>query len=367
MAQQRTLTIFNIRPQAFNVGNHVISLGLHYFMTEAFGRFVNLISLPAISRYETQAKAGLTRKVIHEINTFGDGVIVGGGNLYENGEIAVDVEALDALEPPLMIFSVSKGRVFNREDQLVGRTDTIPDSRLAALNRRANYSLARDNATLAELERVGITHAEMGGCPTLFLDRIADRLPATPEVDKGTTLITIRTPDLMSISLKRQAKVRGEILAIADFLRGEGHQDIRILCHDHRDIAFAASLDGLPYHYTGDMYAYLSLLRGAKLVITYRLHAALPCFSYGIPTIPVSYDERALSAMESFGLGDWNIDMVRGGDPVENVKDRYRRLNELPEILNRARHKEWAQVEEVMRRSFAGFVKDVTAYNGRQP
>jgi hypothetical protein len=119
------ITLFLIRPKGFNVGNDAIYLGTQHFIYEAFGEVVNLISLPATSRYESQAKAGLTARTIHEINQYGHGVILGGGNIYENGELDIDLDALEALEPPLMLFSLSRGRVYNRQRQLKDRTDAM--------------------------------------------------------------------------------------------------------------------------------------------------------------------------------------------------------------------------------------------------
>ncbi len=71
------ITLFNIRPRALNVGNDVIAIGLRNLMTEAFGEVVNVISLPATSKYEAHAKAGLDAATIYEINQYGHGVIVG--------------------------------------------------------------------------------------------------------------------------------------------------------------------------------------------------------------------------------------------------------------------------------------------------
>ena len=83
------VNIFCIRPKGFNIGNDVIYQGTLAFLQASFGSQVNVISLPATSRYESQAKAGLTPRTVHEINQYGHGVIVGGGNLYENGELQV--------------------------------------------------------------------------------------------------------------------------------------------------------------------------------------------------------------------------------------------------------------------------------------
>ena len=120
------INLFCIRPKGFNVGNDAIFIGLQNFVYKTFGEVVNLIVLPATSKYESQAKAGLTGKTIYEINQFGHGVIIGGGNLYENGELEVGLDALDTLEVPLMLFSLSRGRIYNHRYQLVNRTDAMP-------------------------------------------------------------------------------------------------------------------------------------------------------------------------------------------------------------------------------------------------
>lgn len=330
-------TLFCIRPRGFNVGNDAIYAGMQHFLYEAFGEVVNLISIPATTRYDSVAYAGLTARSIHEINQYGHGVIVGGGNLYENGELDVNLDALGALQVPLMLFSLSRGRVYDRRGELIDRTDAMPVRVVSALNEKASISLARDDATGDYLRSIGFADAVVGGCPTCYLDLIADRLPKLKEPDRADVLLSIRNPALMNVSTKRQAQVHGDVERIIGFLREQGHSDIRLLCHDHRDVAFAASFDGIDYVYTGDVYSYLAMLRSCKLNVTYRLHAAIPCLSFGVPTIKISYDERALSLMDTIGFGEWNIDMVQEPDVVAAVADRYARLGELDGIRTAAR------------------------------
>jgi polysaccharide pyruvyl transferase WcaK-like protein len=317
------ITLFCIRPKGFNVGNDAIHIGLQYFLYQAFGQIVNLISLPATSRYESQAKAGLTARTIYEINQYGHGVIVGGGNLYENGELDINLDALETLEVPLMLFSLSRGRVYNRQHKLVDRTDAMPDRIIVALNRKATYSLTRDQATYDYLRHIGVEHCQLGGCPTIYLDQMVEHLPQLPARETASTFISVRNPALMSIPLHKQARLHNDILAMIDFLQQEGIEDIRLLCHDHRDIPFAASFPGIDYVYTGDVYSYLALLRSCRFNISYRLHATLPCLAFERPTIKISYDERALSLMDTVGMASWNIDMIDTDDVVSQVVDRY--------------------------------------------
>ncbi len=343
--------LFCIRPKGFNVGNDVIFLGMEHFIERAFGRVVNLISVPATARYESAARAGLTRKLIYEMNLYGDAVVIGGGNLYENGELDVDLDALDSLDVPLMIFSVSMGRVFNRYGKLVRRTDAMPPRVIQALNAKAALSLARDEATYAHLHELGASHAVLGGCPTIFLDRMASRLPEVAPADRGGTFISVRHPELMNIPLPVKARMHQTITDLVAFLRRAGHDNVRLLCHDQRDIPFAASFEDIDYVYTGDAYVYLALLRSASLCVSLRLHSVLPCLSFGTPVIPLSYDERSLSLIETVGFGDWQIDLVREPNVAAAIADRYDRLGDLPAIRREA-EPTWSQLYNTMLGAF---------------
>jgi polysaccharide pyruvyl transferase WcaK-like protein len=235
----------------------------------------------------------------------------------------------------------------------------MPPRTITAINNRASYSLTRDQATYDYLQQIGCDHARVGGCPTIFLDRMVDRLPILSERDKADVLISVRNPTLMSIPLRKQSQVRDDVQGIIHFLRQEGYQDIRLLCHDHRDIPFAASFPEVDYVYTGDVYYYLSLLRSCKLSIGYRLHAALPCMSFGVPAIKISYDERALSLMQTVGLADWNIDMITSSDNVlEQVVDRYRRLDTL-QSLRQQIQPTWDALYDIAAQTFTSFATDV--------
>lgn len=327
--------IFCIRPKGFNVGNEAIHVALRQQLAEAFGEPVNVINLPATSRYESSAKAGFTAATVHEMNQYADGVIVGGGNLYENGELDVDPHALACLDVPLMLYSLSMGRIYDRRGELVRRTDSMTDSMLATLHEHADISVARDEATVEHLAAAGC-ESRLGGCPTIGIDRVAPSISSANGL-RPEALISIRTPDLMSVPLSRRIRVKADIERIVAQLQAENDWRFRLLCHDHRDIPFAASFGELDYLYTDDVGEYLAMLRGAELIIAYRLHAAIPCLAFGTPVIKVSYDERGNSAMKTIGMEEWNIDLLGAPDVAAAVVDRYRRLNELDAYREAAR------------------------------
>jgi hypothetical protein len=309
-------TIANIRPLGYNIGNHAINFALRHMLYETFGRLVSVIDYPATSRHESTAKAGLTSATVFEINRFADGVIIGGGNLFENDEIAVDPSALRSLQPPMMMFSNSRGRIFDRHGRLSDRSDVIPDAKLHVLLDRADISLSRDSATHAHLAAIN-DKDELGWCPTINLNRYDANLPVLPDREEVGALISVRTPGLMNVPYRHQSAVQAHIDLAIDTLREVGHKRIRILCNDSRDLDFATAFrytKGVDSVYTNDVYQYLALIKNADIVVSYRLHATLPAISYGTPTVNIVYDERSKSLCDDLGLGDASLNMVEMGE-----------------------------------------------------
>ncbi len=335
------INLYSIRPKGFNIGNDVIYLGINHFIRNAFKENFNVISLPATSKYESHKKAGLSSQTIYEVNRFGHGIIIGGGNLYENGELEVNEVALKALERPMMIFSVSRGKVYNEKLELVDRTDVMTDHNIALLNNRADISMSRDKATKAHIDSLGCKNI-VGGCPTLFMNEMPQHLVPISERDQTDVLISIRTPTLMSVPVSYQYELRDQMHQMIELLRSKGYQNIKILCHDHRDIPFAASFSEIDYLYTEDVYTYLTYLKNTKLNLTFRLHSFIPCLAYDIPTIKISYDQRALSMLDTIGMDDWNINFVKD-DVLKEVEHRIDHLGDLQNIKSNLQDGLWKE------------------------
>ena len=351
------INIYSIRPKGFNIGNDVIYLGVNHFIRKSFKENYNVISLPATGKYESQRKSGLSSQTIYEINQFGHGVIIGGGNLYENGELEVNPTALQALDKPLMIFSVSRGRIYNNKGNLVDRTDVMTDSKIGMLNERADFSLSRDKATYNHIQGLGVAKNNLlGGCPTLFINEIPQHLVPVMETDKTDALISIRTPNLVSVPISFQYQVREDIIKMMEILKRSGYRNIKILCHDHRDMPFADSL-GIDYLFTEDIYTYLSFLKNTRLNVTYRLHSFIPCLSYGIPAIKISYDERAISMLETLDVSEWNINMLKQDVAVEFEK-RLKNLGDLENIKQKAQPT-WNRLKSTITESCDAFAQMV--------
>lgn len=318
-------TIANIRPLGYNVGNHAINFALRHMLYEVFGRLVSIIDYPATSKHESTTKAGLSSATVHEINRYADGVIIGGGNLYENDEIFVDSRALSALNPPLMLFSNSRGRIYDRYGRLSERSDVISDSKLESLLVRADISLSRDSATQRYLSSIN-PREELGWCPTINMNRYVDKLPSLPDNEDVGALISVRSPALMNIPYLFQSQIQNHINIAIDELRAAGYKRIRILCNDSRDLDFATAFrytKEVDSVYTNDVYQYLALLKSAQFVVSYRLHASLPSISFDTPTVNIVYDERADSLFGDLGLSTSCINLVESG---VNFVDELRRL-----------------------------------------
>ena len=346
-------TIYNIRPKGMNVGNDAIAVAMQNFIFKACGELVNIVTIPATAKYDGGGLYGLTKRSIHEINQFADGVILGGGNLYENGEIDVDLVALSALRKPMMVFSVSRGKIFDGQSRYVERTDVISDSNLLAISDKADINLVRDSATVDHIHKIGGA-AELGVCPTIFLNQMHDSFPLTGGVKQhnaNAVIISIRNPELMNIPTNFQRQTRSDIGDLIDTFK-RGGKVVRLLCHDHRDIAFAKSF-GEMWTYTSDVYTYLSLIRHAELVITYRLHSFLPALSFGTSAIKVSYDQRAISLINDLGYDEWNIN-VMDGNVVGEVKSRLGNLDRLQQLHIESGAR-WKYYENLILQKFKDF------------
>lgn len=314
-------TIANVHPFGHNVGNHAIHLALRQMLYEAFGRLVSIIEFPATIVSHESGSSGLTPASVHEINRFADGVIVGGGNLFENDALDLHPEALEALQPPLMLFSNSWGRIYNRFENLAVRSDSMSRSKLALLLERADVSLSRDSTT-HELAGSLDPKDQLGWCPTIGLSRYRDVLPPLPANEEVGALISVRTPQLMNVPYRFQNQVPALINRAIDDLRVAGHDRIRILCNDSRDLDFATvfrftkSVDSV---FASDVHEYLSLISQANLVLSFRLHATLPAISLGTPVINVSYDERADCLVRDLGIEASSLDLIPLGDSFQEA------------------------------------------------
>lgn len=314
--------IFHIIPYGpgLNIGNFAISKATTSLLKE----IDNNISVLNINAYGSDKLSGLNKNVIHEANMYGSGIIVGGGNLYENNELIVDSNAINSLQVPLVLFSLSIGRIFGNNLKLTRRTDVMPDQIIKNLNRASSFSLSRDFATYNYLRSIGIKNTKIGLCPTLFLNDYFTSPNKFKSLGKNDILLVIRNPDLMNIPISYKPRITQFIKEIYYKFK---NKKIKVICNDSRDISFVHSLGIFEYVYTGDVEEYLTRLKNASLVISLRLHATLPCLSFGTRCINISYDERSMSLMDSIGLQKWDIKIFKDKNIYQAVLRKIDQLN----------------------------------------
>lgn len=314
-------TIANVRPFGTNVGNHAINFSLRRLLFEVFGRLVSVVDIPASHYPGGTGEAGLSKATVHRINRFADGVILGGGNIYENDALLLDQGALNALQPPLMLFSNSWGRIYNRFDRLAVRSDSISESKLSMLLERADISLSRDSSTHLFASSLN-SKDRLGWCPTVAIGRYANVLPSLPDGEEVGALISVRTPELMNVPYRYQNRVFDVVSKSIEFLRESGHKRVRILCNDTRDLEFATAFRseaGADAVFASDVYEYLALLGHASIVLSFRLHATLPALSMGTPVVNVTYDERAESLMGDLMADAGSVHLVKEDEDFQNL------------------------------------------------
>jgi hypothetical protein len=312
------MIIFFVRPATRNIGNDLIGYATAQLIYDVFGSDVSIVNIPALKGPQF---GGLTPHQIYDMNRFADAVVVGGGNLFENGQITCDAQALQALRRPLMLIGISHGRIAGRDGGLEGRTDAMHPATIRHLVQQADIAMVRDNATQSILYDLG-AEVQVGGCPTLFL-------PPNPSnwEPAGDVIISIRHPLRMSVPPQLQWRIADDLRRMITALKAEFSRPVRLACHDYIDIEFAAGFPDAPPIYFDDVDHYITALRNCMLHVSYRLHGFLPCLAFGTPSIHLSYDERGQSMLATAGMESWDIDLLGESDSVAAVMDRAHELD----------------------------------------
>lgn len=338
------MNIFFVRPSTRNIGNDLISYAAMELFYEVFGNVANIVNIPALKGPQF---GGLVPRQIYDMNRLADAVVVGGGNLFENGQLSYDAQAVDALRPPMILMAISHGRITSRDGGLADRTDALHPETIRHLARRSAITIVRDNASREILHDFG-AEAVVGGCPTLFL-------PSNPQGQKpgNDILISVRHPLRMSIPPTLQWRIAEDLRRLITALRKEFALPIRLVCHDYIDLEFATGFPDATPAYFDDVGRYMTTLRSCALHVSYRLHGFLPCLAFGTHSINLSYDERGSSMLGTIGLESWDIDLLREQDCISAVMDRAR----APERYQSMRQKAKPRIAELRQITIDGLKK----------
>ncbi len=310
-----TFTVYCIRPNADDVGQQASDLALAQRLEEALGSRTNLVWLRG--RSDGFGRSGLTSRTVYELNMFGHGLVVcGDTEAPSNPTGALEVEAGDMVGVPLLLCGMVArgGTVAGLEPDVYG-----------PLAKHSTVALTSEPGAGAPLRAAGARTA-LGGPLALFLDRV----PTPPATPSGV-LVAVRNPGRLPLDPERRSVVHGEVRTLVDRLRAAGHSDVRLLCQNPVDVAFAASYADLEYAYTADPYRWLRLLRGADLVVSYRLEASLACAASSIPFVHLAADDGARATLLATGLDRWCVDLRNQDDAVPPAMELVSRLESQPD------------------------------------
>jgi len=307
-------TIFLVRPTTRNIGNDLIASAISQLLYEAFGDGANIVAVPALVGPQF---GGLVPRQVYDMNRLADAVVVGGGNLFENGQLSYDANAVEALRPPMMLLGLSHGRIAARGGELQPRSDALRPDAIRHLVGKSVMALVRDRASQRLLSDFGAM-VDVGGCPTLFLP------PNPPDSPAEGVIVSIRHPLRMSVPPPLQWRIAEDLRRLIAALGAQFGGPVRLACHDYVDLEFAAGFpDAIPAYFD-DVGRYTAALRGCRLHVSYRLHGFLPCLAFGTHSIHLSYDERGRSMLSTLGLEGCEVDLLTERNCVDAVLDRAR-------------------------------------------
>ena len=308
-------TIYCIRPNASDVGQLTTDLALRQRLEEALGPRVTVVWLRGLC--DGFGRSGLTSRTVYEINMFGHGLVLcGDTEAPADPKEAVDVEAAGQLEVPTLLCSlVARGRTIAGLDP----------TQYGPLAEHATAVLGNEPGAVSML-RAFATETALGGPLALF----SDRVDARPREPSGA-LVAVRNPGQLPLEPERRSAVHGEIRALVDRLRAAGHHDVRLLCQDAADLSFAAAYSDLEYAYTTDPYRWLGLLRGADLVVSFRLEASLACAASSVPFVHLNADDGGRATLLALGLDPWTVDLRDSVAAPIDVMELVERISEQSE------------------------------------
>lgn len=305
-----------------NTGDHFVQLGIVKLLRERLGDFEYLGLSNKPDAPDPAEPVGITRASLPAINAC-DLLVIGGSNLYEVGAgrwgVLVEDEALEALEPPVLLIGIGSGWSF-----AFPGVPSMPEGvvrQVAGLHRRARGSSVRDLLTARVLGRHGIGPVAVTGCPAGFLGEeplrpvgralvgvplLPRRMYAGPSLSPGRR----RSP-----TYARRRQITRFFLGLLRELRREGLES-RVLVHDAADLELARQLLGDRFVYDPDPRRMLDAVSECDVIVGFRLHAGIAGLGFGIPPIPVLSDGRSVGFAETLGLLELSVPLDPASVPL---------------------------------------------------
>ena len=345
----RNLNLFHIVPfgPGFNIGNFLIQQSVRRLIKSQTERNVNFITIFS-KGYENMS--GLTKSTVYRINEESDGVVLGGGNLFENGDLEVDINALQALRKPMISFSCSYGKIYDQNGSLMRRTDAIQDIVMKEVIKASQVILSRDQATKDHLDSISKhDNHVVGGCPSIFIKELLNEEIANVSQDSKFPLLAIRNPDQMNVPYKIKNLIPSLTYQLLDLMKSISDKEPIILCNDQRDIAYAKSFDH-EFLYTSDVYEYFEILMQVSHAISYRVHTSLPLWSLGTNVVNLSYDQRSVSLVDFIGGSQKDINIVKNYKDIIPKTEKILKEGFKKDITNN-----WQSIKEIQKKSIKDF------------
>jgi polysaccharide pyruvyl transferase WcaK-like protein len=314
------MRVFHLYPKTSNMGDHLVRRGIVSLMqglvaSVEFSNFDASRRDPAKRQRgrpdEDYTDFGLSERLARRANEEADLILVGGSNLYEGTTswgLYVEEGALEMLRIPLFLVGIGTGSEF------LGRRPTRPAptvrEQILQVNELAQFSGVRDIVTNRWLRELGARNAVLMGDPATFIFN-------EPWRPRGSGPVLVAVPPIRFLGRPARTRLwdpRGRRLfdafsETARLLRGAGEHVVAV-CNDYRDIEVARELFPLgtvEVETPSNDQEYLSLLSGARAVVTGRLHTAVVSFSLAIPFLLWDVDQRTRGFIETYGLDAWTL------------------------------------------------------------
>lgn len=220
----------------------------------------------------------------------------------------------------------------------------------------------RDQATADTLNNYGVK-AYFSGCLTLTLGRTYKRTHITDEILFIDVMYNYRTwkellTDMYTVPREVLSKLKhGKLKALKNMLLNTGRRKKMYEKHFDKELLDKGTFISQLYRqkkeddYMQITHEYLIRLSQAKLVITSRIHCALPCLAMGTPVIFVDseIDKERISGLKDL----FNTITIRPGNKVFNNFNLTGKLRVDKEIVNKTLH---VPLMEALEKKCAAFI-----------
>jgi hypothetical protein len=273
-----------------------------------------------ITGLHTSPRLPLTRRLddaaITAINASGRAIVCG-TNLYQRVFAGnLDVATIRKITVPITLLGIGSSDVMGA----IPRMDAAGVKAVRLLHERAGRTSVRDEASWRFLKSIGITNAEVTGCPVLFHGlQCPDFTTATPA---GPTTLTLRSR-LLHVDASWEGKQTALLHALARHfhpqyvLQSPYDQDMAgILQRDHGGTIVQDPWWQAPL--------YVSLARSQARTMGFRLHFCMLSLAHGRPATLISHDSRASEFCQLVDLPVLRLDEVSAETVIRVVEDGQR-------------------------------------------